>query len=448
VFVLDRHHQPLMPCHPARARKLLRKGRARVHKLHPFTIRLVDRVAEDSEIDGVTVKIDPGSRFTGIALTREGPDGTVHGLYGIEVRHRGLQIRAKMQARAALRRGRRSRNLRYRAPRFRNRARPEGWLAPSLRHRVGGTVTWVERLRKIAPVVCISMELVRFDLQKQENPEITGIEYQQGTLHGFEVREYLLAKWGRRCAYCDATGVPLNIDHIVPRSKGGSDRVANLTLACIPCNQAKGASPAGEFVTEPARLSRILSQAKTPLRDAAAVNSTRRALHRELKNTGLPVSTGSGGRTKWNRTRNRLPKSHVLDALCTGNTGTVGSYAARVLVAESAGRGSYSRTRSDKYGFPRLHLTRRKRHFGFATGDHVRAVIPAGRKAAGTYQGRVAVRASGSFNITTAAGTIQGISHRHCTLLSRADGWAYTHREEEKRLLPALKDGVAAASKI
>lgn len=447
VFVLDKHKKPLMPCHPARARKLLRKGRARIHQLHPFTIRLVDRSAEDSQIDGVTVKIDPGSKFTGIAVVREAPDGTVHGLHGTEVRHRGQRIRARMQARAALRRGRRSRNLRYRAPRFSNRTRPDGWLPPSLCHRVEGTCTWVERLRRLAPVISITMELVRFDLQQQESPEIAGTEYQHGTLAGFEVREYLLAKWERRCAYCDATDVPLNIDHIVPRSKGGSDRVSNLTLACIGCNQAKGAAPAAEFVTSPARLARITRQAKAPLRDAAAVNSTRWALHRELKATGLPVRTGSGGRTKWNRARNNLPKSHVLDALCAGDTGTVGSYPGRVLVAESAGRGSYARTRSDRHGFPRLRLTRRKRHFGFATGDHVRAVVPAGKKA-GTYQGRVAVRASGSFNITTAAGTVQGISHKHCTLLSRADGWAYTHRQEEKRLLPALKDKVSAASKI
>jgi hypothetical protein len=48
-------------------------------------------------------------------------------------------------------------------------------------------------------------------LQKLENPEISGIAYQQGTLAGYELREYLLEKWGRKCAYCDATNVPLQI---------------------------------------------------------------------------------------------------------------------------------------------------------------------------------------------------------------------------------------------
>ncbi len=443
VFVVDRHHQPLMPCHPARARELLRKGRARVHKLYPFTIRLVDREVADSVVDGVSIKLDPGSRFTGLSVARvEAPGakspGAVAGLFAVEVRHRGAQIHAKMVTRAQLRRGRRSRNLRYRAPRFDNRTRPAGWLPPSTRHRVTSVESWVTRLRALAPVTSVVMELVRFDMQQMANPEISSTEYQRGTLFGFKVREYLLAKWDRRCAYCDASGVgpgsvPLNIDHIHPRAKGGTNQVSNLTLACIRCNQAKGAQDVIEFVTDPVRLARITRQAKAPLRDAAAVNTTRWALHRVLSSTGLPVTVGSGGRTKWNRTRNGLPKSHTLDALCVGDIDTVTAYPARVLVATSTGRGSYARTRSDRYGFPRLRMTRRKQHFGFATGDRVRAVVPTGTKA-GTYLGRVAVRASGRFNITTRLATIQGIHHRHVRLLTRADGWSYTYEKEEERI--------------
>jgi len=267
-----------------------------------------------------------------------------------------------------------------------------------------------------------------------QNPEISGTQYQQGTLAGYEAREYLLEKWDRRCAYCDRPGagpggVPLNIDHIVPRARGGSSRVSNLTLSCVPCNRAKGARDVREFVTDAARLTRILDRARAPLKDAAAVNSTRPALRRMLEATGLPVESASGGRTKWNRHRNRVPKSHVLDALCAGTVEAAGSWPARNLVATSTGRGSYARTRSDAYGFPRLRLTRVKRHYGFITGDLVRAIVPAGAKA-GCYTGRVAVRASGSFNITTSSGTVQGISHRHVRLIQRADGWRY-HKQEE-----------------
>jgi hypothetical protein len=196
----------------------------------------------------------------------------------------------------------------------------------------------VARLRKLAPVTALTVEAVRFDTQALQNPEISGVQYQQGTLAGYEIREYLLAKSGHQCAYCGASGVPLNIDHIVPRSKGGSNRVSNLTVACIPCNQAKDALPLEEFVNDPARVARILASAKAPLRDTAAVNTTRPALYAALVATGLPVESASGGRTKWNRDRNAVPKSHVLDALCAGTVQAVGSWPVRVLVATSAGR--------------------------------------------------------------------------------------------------------------
>ena len=430
VLVLDRHSCPLMPCHPARARELLAKRRARIHRRYPFTIRLVDRLVENSEVNGVVVKIDPGSRSTGISVARVTEDGSVHGLFGIQVEHRGRQVHRKMHARSALRRARRCRKLRYRAPRFDNRRRPKGWLAPSLRHRVEGTMTWVNRLRRVAPVVGLELELVRFDTQALQNPEIGGVEYQHGSLHGFEVREYLLAKWSRRCAYCDAENTPLNVEHIQSKSKGGSDRVSNLTLACVPCNHRKGSRDVREFVTDPQRRAWIVAQAKAPLQDAAAVNATRWALYRAVQATGVVVQAWTGGRTKWNRTRHGLAKSHTLDALCVGEIARVSTYPWRVLIATSWGRGSYARTRSDAYGFPRAVLSRRKRHYRFQTGDHVKAVVPRGRHA-GVHAGRVTVRATGSFDVTTSNGvTRQGIGHKRCQQLARADGWGYREQPE------------------
>lgn len=110
-----------------------------------------------------------------------------------------------------------------------------------------------------------------------ENPEISGVEYQQGTLFGYEVREYCLEKWGRTCVYCGATGVPLQLEHIRSRAKGGTQRVSNLTLACEPCNLAKGAQDIRVFLAhDPARLERILKQARNPLKEATAVNAARR----------------------------------------------------------------------------------------------------------------------------------------------------------------------------
>ncbi len=424
VFVLDKHGQPLQPCRPARARKLLADGRARVHRLVPFVIRLVDREVADSQVLGVEVGIAPGSKVTGVSVFTNNQGGR-EGLVSIEIGHRGQQIHKKMQQRANYRRRRRSANLRYRAPRFNNRTRPSGWLAPSLRHRVDSTMAMVARLRRWAPVTAIHQELVRFDMQKMQNPEISGVEYQQGELFGYEVREYLLEKWERKCAYCGATHTPLNIDHIRPRSSGGSNRVSNLTLACIPCNQSKSSNPVEEFlVNKPEVLKKILARAKAPLKDAAAVNSTRWALYQALKGSGLPVLVGSGGRTKWNRSRFGLAKSHTLDALCVGEVDAVAAVPKTILVAECMGRGSYSRTRTDKYGFPRLYLPRTKQVHGFATGDLVRAVVPRG-KHAGAHTGRVAVRSRGWFRV----GTVD-CSWQHCTLLQRADGYEYERREE------------------
>lgn len=425
VFVLDRTGKALMPCSEKRARLLLERGRARVHRVMPFVIRLQDRLAGASEFQPVQLKLDPGSKITGMALVRHQEDGGVAVLNLFDLVHRGRQISEALTARQSMRRRRRA-QLRYRAPRFLNRGNKQrGWLAPSLQHRVDTTLAWVKRLSKWVRVTGVAQELVRFDMQYMENPEIAGVEYQQGELQGYEVREYVLAKWNRTCAYCDAKDTPLELDHINPRTLGGSNRVSNLTLACRPCNQKKGATPVDLFLAkDQARLARIKNQARLPLKDAAAVNSTRWALFNALKDTGLEVATGSGGRTKFNRSRLGIPKTHALDAVCVGEVGYVQKWEVPTLTLKATGRGSYQRTRLDRFGFPRGYLTRSKRVHGFQTGDHVKAVVPTGKKA-GTHVGRVAVRASGSFNIQTGSAVVQGIGHKHCQLIQRGDGYGY-----------------------
>ncbi|MBB4932938.1 hypothetical protein F4561_003758 [Lipingzhangella halophila] len=400
-----------------------------MHRRVPFVIRLTARTSTESEVEGVEIGIDPGSTHTGVAVFTES-SGERRGRFALQITHRGGQIRANLAKRSAHRRRRRSANLRYRSPRFANRTRSEGWLAPSLAHRVETTLTWVERLARWAPLRQAHVERVAFDVHAlAAGKPLNGVEYQQGTLAGYEVREYLLATWNRACAYCGTSGVPLNIDHIHPRSQGGSGRIANLALACVGCNQAKSHHPIEEFLAcQPARLATILTQAKSPLRNAAAVNATREALWRGL-NARLPTRVGSGGRTKYNRTRASLPKTHTQDALAVGTLDTITTHPAWVMVVGCTGRGGYARTRSDRYGFPRLRLPRVKAFFGFQTGDLVRAVVPTGKKT-GTYVGRVAVRATGSFNIATAQGTVQGIRHKHVRLLQRADGYTHTRKEE------------------
>jgi 5-methylcytosine-specific restriction endonuclease McrA len=420
VFVLDKRKRPVMPCSEKRARLLLERGRAVVHRRYPFTIRLKDRVGGD--VQPVRVKLDPGSRTTGIAVVAD-EDGNKPAkvVCLFELAHRGRQISEALTARRAFRRRRRGANLRYRAPRFDNRRRPQGWLAPSLQHRVDTCISWLTRLHRLTPVSALSIERVRFDTQLLENPEISGVEYQQGTLAGYEIREYVFEKFGRHCSYCGITDVPLNLDHIHPRSRGGSNRVSNLVAACIPCNADKDARPIERFLAgNPALLARIKAQARAPLKDAAAVNATRWALYAALLDTGLPVEASSGGRTKFNRSRLGIPKTHALDAACVGEVGALVGWQQPTLAIKASGRGDYCRTKLTAHGFPRGYCMRTKSVRGFQTGDIVRAEVPTGKKA-GTHVGRVAVRGSGSFRV----GNSDGISAKYCKLLHRADGYCY-----------------------
>lgn len=250
VFVIDSHKQPLNPVHPGRARWLLKQRKAAVFKRYPFTIILLNAV-ESPRVQPLRIKLDPGSLTTGIAIVSD-HDGQV--LFGAELAHRGRQIKKAIDARRAVRHHRRARHTRYRQSRFDNRRRSNGWLAPSLMSRVYNVLTWVNRLRRLCPIAAIGMEFARFDPQVMEHPDIEGCQYQQGTLAGYEVREYLLEKWARTCAYCGKRNIPLQIEHIIPRAKGGTDRVSNLTLACERCNRAKGTQDIAVFLKKkPAR---------------------------------------------------------------------------------------------------------------------------------------------------------------------------------------------------
>lgn len=294
VFVLDQNKRPLDPIHPARARQLLRNEKAAVFRTFPFTL-ILRQPCPDTPIQNLKVKIDPGAKFTGLAVVNESSGEVV---FASIIKHRGFQIRDALTSRRQLRRSRRNRKTRYRQARFLNRTRPEGWLPPSLISRVENTLTWVRRLIKFCPISSIAVELVKFDTQLMQDVNISGIAYQQGTLMGYEVREFLLERWQRQCAYCSVKDVQLEIEHIQPRSKGGSDRISNLTLACHPCNQKKRNLDIHNFLSgKPDLIKRILAQTKKPLADTAAVNATRWELFHRLKDTGLPVSTGTGGQT-------------------------------------------------------------------------------------------------------------------------------------------------------
>ena len=450
-----------MPCSEKRARILLKKGRAVIHRMQPFTIRLKDRLLEENSIQPLRLKLDPGSKTTGVAVINEDDPECGKVIFLAEFQHK-QDIKSSIDKRRAYRRSRRNRKTRYRKPRFLNRhpercvscgrnarhgsryCRPcwegknfvdnghrETRLPVSLEARVNQTLNAVKKLLRLLPVQFISTEHVKFDTQLLQNPEISGIEYQQGELYGYEVREYLLEKWNRKCAYCGKTDVPLEIEHIIPKSRGGTDKVSNLTLACHGCNQKKGNLTAEEF-----GYPEVQKKAKRPLKDAAMLNATRWALYNRLKETGLSVECGTGARTKKQRIERDLPKTHYYDACCVGES-TPAKLEFRtgyVQVWRVVGRGNRQMCNTDSYGFPIGHRPKEKVRFGFCTGDIVKALVPKG-KYKGTWIGRVATRTSGYFDLRDAAGRriCQGISYKYCRLVQKADGWTYEKFRKEKK---------------
>ena len=447
VLVIDRDRRPLDPVTPATAGVLLRTNKARVHRLHPFTIRVKGRAHPSRTTQQHSIKIDPGSRYTGIAVVNQRNQV----IFAMELEHRGQAIKAALLSRSQIRRGRRSRNTRYRQARFDNRTRPAGWLPPSLQHRLLTIDTWVARIRRYCCVTAIAVESVKFDMQLMQDPAIEGRGYQQGTLLNFTVKEYLLERHNRTCAYCGVTAVPLEIEHIIPRSRRGSNNLSNLTLACRPCNQAKGSSTAAEYLaTKPGLLSRIQATSKVRLSDAAAVNATRLQLVANLSNiviaeqldrstgeiiqTMLPCSIASGAQTKLNRTSALYPKTHWIDAACVGDSGATVQLNPRMLIlhVRSIGQGHRQVVRTDRFGFPAARPRRSKTlttPLGvIKTGDIVSLTQPNG-----LYAGEYQHRRITAINVQTrnVSLSINGrqtwlhsklVTHIH----QRADGYSYS----------------------
>lgn len=418
VFVLDTNRVPLSPCRPSVARKLLRDGKAAVFRRFPFAIILKRSVELAEPVPPVALKVDPGSKTTGIALVQD--DKVV---FAAELEHRGQAIKDALEKRRAIRRGRRSRKTRYRQAKFQNRTRPKGWLAPSLKSRVDNLQSWFVKFFKLCNLESISMELVRFDTQLMQDAEISGVEYQQGELQGYEVREYLLEKFDRKCCYCGKKDCSLEIEHITPKSRGGSNRVSNLCLACRDCNEAKGSQTAKEF-----GFPDIQSLAKKPLKDAAAVNSVRWAIFGMFNATGLPVETGTGGRTKFNRTKQAYPKAHWIDAACVGASGANVSVRETVpLRIKAMGRGRRQMVTTDAQGFPNAKPKKRNKD-GWKTGDMASANVKTG-KHAGIYSfGRVIAKAGATVLVPSGWEYKDriAVNSKYLKALHRSDGYAYS----------------------
>ena len=296
VPVINMRNESLMPTTPGKARKLIRGGKAKVFSANPFTIQLLYATGETRQ--PITLGIDSGYKNVGFSVVTDKRE-LISGEAAVRTDIPDLNVEKSMY-----RRGRRNK-LWYRQSRFMNRGNNgEGWFAPSIEHKLQTHVRIIEKLKRVLPITNTIIEVASFDTQKMSNPEISGIEYQQGELQGYEVREYLLEKFHRKCVYCGSTNVPLEIEHLTPKSRGGPDTVDNLAIACHSCNQKKNNLTAEEFGYPEVRKKAI----KT-LKDAAFMNTVR------WKLTQLTGSQHTFGYiTKRNRVSLGMDKSHANDA--------------------------------------------------------------------------------------------------------------------------------------
>lgn len=304
VYVLSHTGSALMPTQRhGKVRRLLRDGLAHVVTRTPFTIRLDYESTEFTQ--PVTLGVDAGSTHVGLSATTDTKE-----LFSAEVTLRTDIVKLLSQRREA-RRTRRSRKTRYRAPRFDNRKRPDGWLAPSVENRVQTHLKLIRKVLSILPVTRTVIEVAQFDQQLLKNADISGEQYQQGEQMGFwNTREYVLCRDGHKCRHCKGKSKDpiLNVHHIESRQTGG-DAPNNLITLCETCHKAYHR---GEIELKIRRGS--------SLRDAAVMNIMRWELYRQAKAIWQNVSLTYGYITKNTRIHAGLEKSHRIDARCiSGN---------------------------------------------------------------------------------------------------------------------------------
>lgn len=238
VYVISIDGKPLMPCTPAKAKKLLKAKRARVVKLYPFTIRLTFEC--ENQVQKITLGMDSGYKNVGISC--------VSGKRELLSESVTLDDKtsSRLTERRMCRRLRRNK-LWYRKPRFLNRKKPTGWLPPSVQRRYDTHLRLIVMAKAILPISKIVIETANFDIQKIMNPEISGIGYQQGNMYEYQnKRSYLMAREHGLCQLCHkefSAGAPSHIHHVKQRNEEGSDRIENLAILHKKCHEklhAKG----------------------------------------------------------------------------------------------------------------------------------------------------------------------------------------------------------------
>ncbi len=297
VYVLSKRGKPLMPCSPCKAKRLLKQGKAIVKERTPFTIKLT--IGTGETIQPITLGVDSGYSkvgFSSLSVKEE--------LFCAEVKLRS-DIKRLLAKRKICRKGRRHRNTWYRKPRFLNRKKPKGWLAPSIQNKLDSHIRVINQVKGILPVSHINIEVAAFDIQKIKNPDIEGAGYRNGEQKGFwNVREYVLYRDGHICRHCKGTSKDkvLQVHHIVSRQTGG-DRPGNLITLCRTCHKRVSIG----------KLKLNLKPSKG-FKAETFMSIVRWRLINKLRAMGNVVSHTYGYITKGRRIELGLPKSHINDA--------------------------------------------------------------------------------------------------------------------------------------
>lgn len=309
IYVQDINGTPLMPTTRAgKVRRMLRDGHAVTVSHTPFTIRLTYDSTRFTQ--PVSLGVDAGSVHVGLSASTDTRE-----LYAAEA-HLRTDIVSLLSTRREARRTRRSR-LRYRAPRFDNRRRPDGWLAPSMANKVETHIKLVRDICAFLPVTSVTVEVAQFDQQWIKNPGLTGTDYQHGPQEGFwNVREYVLFRDNHQCQHCHGKSKDtiLNMHHVESRKTGG-DSPDNLITLCETCHKAY----------HQGGIELKVKRSSQSLRDAAAMNVMRWNVYNILKDElHIPVRLTYGYFTKHVRIEHGLAKSHAVDARCiSGNPGSI-----------------------------------------------------------------------------------------------------------------------------
>ena len=454
VITLDKNKKPLGWCKPERASGLLKAGRAVIYRYFPFTIILKNVDARKVEVKhSYRIKIDPGSKETGVSVVEFAPDGSATVILFVQIKHRGESVKDGLRKRNSSRRNRRFRETRYRHCKFpkghASTARPKGWISPSQHSIADNTINFVNKLIRFLGPCDVTVESVKFDTQLLENPNIEGTEYQHGTLYGCELKSYLLEKYHHTCQYCggESRDHRLEWEHKIPKSRDGSDSVKNATLSCHTCNKTKDDRTPEEWLAsleEKKKLTKLEESqckgiknviagksASLNLRYAAWANITRFYPVDSLKALqGVKsLEQTTGGRTAYNRYTLGYKKDHHIDALVAGKHNPTCRYRhdnQPVLHIEAMGRGTRFRGQTSKCGIITVKYKHSsKRVSGVQTGDIVRTDIPNG-KHKGTFTGRIMVRSSGSHDIRCMDGKLVTTTKRSkITVLQPGDGYQY-----------------------